>query len=79
MEQLTKDDKTGVRFTAEEYEVVRQWVQDRAAQEIIATPGRLYLPVGEQAMTTIGEGDLIWWAGGLYPNNFQVERAPVLP
>ena len=64
----------GVTFTEGEFNTVRQWVQDRAAQEIVATPKRLYLPVGEVHMETVDDGDEIWWdpSGGV--NAFSLAR-----
>lgn len=76
MQQQEHDGKEGVTFTPEEYEAVRQWVQDRAQQsEIIATPGRLYLPV-YGSMTTLDEGDTVWFdPSSDKANAFTVERA----
>lgn len=76
MEQVEQDGKEGVTFTPEEYEAVRQWVQDRSVQtEIIATPGRLYLPV-YGSMTTLESGDTVWFdTTSTKPNAFTVERA----
>lgn len=76
MEQRDQDEYQGVTFTAEEYEAVRQWVQDRSLQgEVVATPTRLYLPV-YGSMTTVEEGDTIWFdTYSTKPNPFKVERA----
>lgn len=76
MQQQEHDGKEGVTFTPEEYEAVRQWVQDRSQQsEIIATPTRLYLPV-YGSMTTLDEGDTVWFdPSSDKPNAFSVERA----
>ena len=66
----------GVTFTAEDFELVRQWVQDRAVQaEIIATPTRLYLPVGKSGMVSVDADDTIWWDAEGSDNAFSLERA----
>ena len=76
MEQIERDDgHLGVKFTVEEWDHVRQWVQDKAVQgEIVATPTRLYLPVASNGMVVVDENDTIWWdaAGGV--NAFSLER-----
>lgn len=75
MELRTQGDHQGVVFTSESYEDVRLWVQDRAVQaEIVATPTRLYLPVGAANMVTADENDTIWHdpEGGV--NAFYLER-----
>lgn len=75
MEQLEANGHFGVKFAPETWDDARLWVQDRAEQgEIIATPTRLYLPVGLSNMVTADENDVIWWdpAGG--PNAFSLER-----
>lgn len=75
MEQREANGLLGVTFTAEDYEAVRQWVQDRAEQaEIVATPTRLYLPVGSVHMAQVDADDVIWWdpEGGV--NAFSIER-----
>jgi len=67
---------TGAVFTPETYADVRQWVQDRSIQgEIVATPTRLYLPVGLTAMAQVDEGDVIWFDPEGGPNAFSLERA----
>lgn len=75
MELREANGLSGAVFTAETYESVRQWVQDRSSYtEIIATPSRLYLPVGQAGMATADANDVIWWdpEGGV--NAFQIER-----
>jgi hypothetical protein len=75
MELKTQGDHEGVVFTPDSYLDVRQWVQDRAEQgEIVATPTRLYLPVGLSNMVTADEDDVIWFDphGGV--NAFSLER-----
>lgn len=75
MEQREANGLLGVTFTADEWQAVRQWVQDRAAQdEIVATPERLYLPVGSTFMAQVDADDVIWWdpEGGV--NAFSIER-----
>lgn len=75
MEQREANGLFGVTFTADDFEAVRQWVQDRAAQaEIVATSTRLYLPVGSNFMAQVDADDVIWWdpEGGV--NAFQIER-----
>lgn len=74
MEQREANGLTGVAFTPDDYELVRQWVQDRAAQEIVATPTRLYLPVGTNGMVTVDENDVIWWDAEGGVNAFSLER-----
>ena len=75
MEQREANGLFGVAFTAENFEPVRQWVQDRAVQgEIVATPTRLYLPVGTNNMAQVDENDVIWWDPDGGPNAFSVER-----
>lgn len=65
----------GAVFTAETYDSVRQWVQDRAAQaEIVASPTRLYLPVGSNGMVQVDENDTIWWDPEGLTNAFSLER-----
>ena len=66
----------GVVFTAHDFEPVRQWVQDRATNgEIVATPTRLYLPLGASNMVTADENDIIWFAPqAVTPNAFSLER-----
>lgn len=69
-------------FTADTYDFVRQWVQDRAAQEIVATPTRLYLPILTTGMVQVDPGDEVQFDPELPgPNAFSVVRAvePVLP
>lgn len=67
---------TGVLFTPETHADVRQWVQDRAVQgEIVATPTRLYLPVGLNGMAVVDDGDTIWWDDEGGDNAFSLERA----
>lgn len=68
--------KIGVDFTATNHEEVRLWVQNLAgAQEIVATPARLYLPVGSVHMVTAGPGDTIWFDPELPgPNAFSITR-----
>ena len=71
-----------VTFTEDNYEFVRQWVQDRSVQEIVATPTRLYLPILTTDMVQVDPGDEIQWDPELPgPNAFSVVRAvePVLP
>tara|TARA_R110002020_G_scaffold404912_1_gene614964 strand:+ start:7916 stop:8149 length:234 start_codon:yes stop_codon:yes gene_type:complete len=77
MEQLIEGTSEGVTFTGETWAEVRQWVQDRSAQgEIVATEGRLYLPLFGNGMTTVDPGDTIWFHPGTdKPNFFTVERA----
>lgn len=75
MEQLEANGLLGAVFTPETYEEVRQWVQDRAVQaEIVATPTRLYLPVGLNNMVTADENDIIWWDPDGLENAFSIER-----
>ncbi len=71
---------TGAVFTPETYMEVRQWVQDRSTfGEIVATPTRLYLPVGI-SMAQVDENDIIWWDPEGGDNAFSIERLdPVLP
>lgn len=65
----------GVEFNPRDYEDVRMWVQDRAVQgEIVATPTRLYLPVGLNHMVTADQNDVIWWDPEGGPNAFSLER-----
>lgn len=66
----------GVTFTEEDWEHVRQWVQDRSQSgEIVATPARLYLPVYGY-MTTLDPGDTVWFdTEAEKPDAFTVERA----
>ena len=78
METLEANGLTGVVCTEDSRELVRQWVQDRAAQSEItaqAAPLRLYLPVGSNGMAVVDAGDTIWWdpEGGV--NAFSLERA----
>ena len=77
MEQLIEGASEGVVFTGNDWAAVRQWVQDRSVQgEIVATEGRLYLPLFGNSMTTVEEGDTIWFNPGTdKPNFFTVERA----
>lgn len=76
MELREANGLTGVVFTPETHLEVRQWVQDRATQgEIVATPTRLYLPVGLQGMASVDEGDTIWFDTEGGPNGFSLERA----
>ena len=74
MEQLEANGLLGVTFTADEFESVRQWVQDRADSEIVATPLRLYLPVASAGMVQVDQDDVIWWdpEGGV--NAFSLDR-----
>lgn len=75
MEQLEAHGHFGVRFTAETHLDVRQWVQDRAVQgEIVASPTRLYLPVGSSSMAQVDENDVIWWDPEGGDNAFSIER-----
>lgn len=75
MEQHEANGQFGVKFTPETYEDVRLWVQDRALQaEIVATPTRLYLPVGLNNMVTADENDVIWWDPEGGDNAFSLER-----
>lgn len=75
MELREANGLTGVVFTPETYEPVRQWVQDRSAYgEIVATSHRLYLPVGLTGMVTVDENDVIWWDAEGGDNAFSVER-----
>ena len=75
MEQREANGLVGVVFDPEELEAVRQWVQDRAEQgEIIATPTRLYLPVGSSGMVQVDPGDTIWWDAGGGVNAFSLTR-----
>lgn len=75
MEQREADGLVGVVFDPEELEAVRQWVQDRAEQaEIIATPTRLYLPVGSNGMVQVDSGDTIWWDAKGGVNAFSLTR-----
>jgi hypothetical protein len=65
----------GVVFTSEDHLDVRLWVQDRAEQaEIVATPTRLYLPVGLSGMAQVDQDDVIWWDSEGGPNAFSIER-----
>lgn len=76
MDVLERNGLTGVVFNEESMPDVRLWVQDRAEQgEIVASPTRLYLPVGENGMAAVDPGDTIWWdpEGGV--NAFSLERA----
>ena len=76
MEQIERNDgQLNVKFTPEEYNNVRIWVEGKSQQgSIVATPTRLYLPVGESGMVTVDENDMIWWdpEGGV--NAFTVEH-----
>lgn len=75
MELLEAGGLHGAVFTPQTYEEVRQWVQDRAVQgEIVATPTRLYLPVGLNNMVTADENDIIWWDPEGLENAFSIER-----
>ena len=75
MEQHEANGLVGVVFDPEELEAVRQWVQDRAEQmEIIATPTRLYLPVGSNGMVQVDPGDTIWWDAEGVVNAFSLTR-----
>lgn len=75
MEQLEAHGHFGAKFTPETYEEVRQWVEDRAEQaSIVATPTRLYLPVGLNHMVTADENDVIWWDPEGAENAFYLER-----
>lgn len=75
MEQLEAHGHFGAKFTAETWQDVRQWVQDRSVnQEIVATPARLYLPVGMNHMVAVDENDVIWWDPEAGDNLFYVER-----
>lgn len=66
---------SGATFTPETYMEVRQWVQDRSTfGEIVSTPRRLYLPIGESNMVTLDEGDIVWWDPEGGPNAFSIER-----
>ena len=74
MEQYELNGSFGVKFTKENYDAVRQWVQDRAEQgEIVATPARLYLPIGTDDMVTVDDNDMIWWNPEGGPNAFRRE------
>lgn len=65
----------GVVFTPSTYTEVRQWVQDRSTYtEIVATPTRIYLPVGVSGMATADENDVIWWDPEGLENAFSIER-----
>lgn len=65
----------GAVFTPETFNDVRQWVQDRSTfGEIVATPGRLYLPVGRNGMATADSNDVIWWDAEGGDNAFSIER-----
>lgn len=65
----------GAVFTPETYDEVRTWVQDRSTYgEIVATPSRLYLPVGASGMATADANDVIWWDEHGGENAFQIER-----
>lgn len=76
MQQHGTDGRVGATFTSEDHEAVRQWVQDKAVQqEIIATPTRLYLPVGLTGMVTVDEGDVIWFDPDGGDNAFSLDRA----
>ena len=75
MEQREANGLLGVQFTPETWEDVRIWVQGHAEQgEIVATPTRLYLPVGLNNMVTADENDVIWWDPEGGPNAFSLER-----
>lgn len=75
MELREANGLTGVVFTPESYLDVRQWVQDRSIQgEIIATPTRLYLPVGLKGMAVVDSGDTIWHDAEGGENAFSLER-----
>lgn len=75
MEQREANGLIGVTFSPEEYLAVREWVQGHALQgEIVATPTRLYLPVGLNGMVTVDEGDTIWWDPEGLENAFSLER-----
>lgn len=75
MEQLEAHGHFGVKFTPETYSDVRQWVQDRSTYgEIVATPTRLYLPVGLNDMATVDENDVVWWDPEGLENAFSIER-----
>lgn len=65
----------GAVFTPNSFEAVRQWVQDRSVNpEIVATPTRLYLPVGLNNMAAAEENDVIWWDPEGGDNAFSIER-----
>lgn len=75
MELLEANGLSGAVFTPQDFEAVRQWVQDRAKQDVIvATPTRLYLPVGSNGMVTADENDIIWWDPEGLENAFSIER-----
>lgn len=75
MEQLEAHGHLGVKFTPDTWEGVRQWVQDRSINgEIVATPTRLYLPVGRDHMVTLDENDVVWWDPEGGDNAFHIER-----
>ncbi len=75
MELREANGLTGAVFTPETYLDVRQWVQDRSTYtEIVATPTRLYLPVGLIGMATADENDVIWWDPEGGDNAFSIER-----
>lgn len=72
----TRNGLEGAVFTPEDYLQVKQWVQDRALQgEIVATPTRMYLPVGLNGMAVVDPGDTIWWDPSGGDNAFSLERA----
>lgn len=75
MELREANGLTGVVFTRETFVDVRQWVQDRSTYgEIVATPDRLYLPVGRNDMATVDANDVIWWDADGGENAFSIER-----
>lgn len=75
MELREANGLSGAVFTAVDFDSVRQWVQDRAVQaEIVATPTRLYLPVGLNNMVQVDEDDTIWWDPEGGDNAFSLER-----
>ena len=43
--------------------------------EIIATPTRLYLPVGKSGMVSVDADDTIWWDAEGGDNAFSLEQA----
>ena len=75
MEQREANGLLGVQFTPETWEDVRIWVQGHAEQgEIVATPTRLYLPVGSNGMVQVDPGDTIWWDAEGGVNAFSLTR-----
>lgn len=75
MELRESNGLKGVVFTPETFVDVRQWVQDRSTYgEIVATPDRLYLPVGRNNMATVDANDVIWWDPEGGENAFSIER-----